>query len=67
MKKAPRFIHDAAHPRVAEKIAKALGLSTTEEFKKLLSDKGPGISKLYNHVFWDYPIEQADVDHIGTG
>ena len=66
MKGAPAFIRNATLKRVAEQITKALNLPNIPELKKLLTEKGPGLANLFRSGWWDYPVEQEDVNNIGT-
>ncbi len=65
MKRAPRFIHDAARRDTAEQISSALNQSI-DEFKKVLHDRGPELKKLFQSGWWDYPIDNEVVGRIGT-
>jgi hypothetical protein len=63
----PRFIHDSERTRIAEKVAAALGVSSVDEFKKLVAERGPELAKLFqSRGWWDYPIDRSDVERIGT-
>lgn len=67
LKRAPSFVRNAEHKRVAERLANLFGLSSVEEFKKFLDEHGPNIAKLFRaDMFWDYPIRKEDIDRIGS-
>ena len=67
LKHTPRFIRNSERTRFAERVAKTLGLRTVDEFKKLLAERGPELARFFNsRGWWDYPIEQSDIDRIGT-
>lgn len=66
LRRTPSFIQDSVRTRVAEQISNLLGLATIEEFKELLSERGPTLGKLFSRGWWDYPIRQDEIDQIGT-
>lgn len=66
LKHAPMFVQNSERTRIAEKVAKTFGLASVEELKKLLTERGPDLEKLFSRGFWDYPIEKEDIDKIGT-
>ena len=66
LKHAPMFVQNSERTRIAESVAKTLCLPSVAEFKKLLAERGPDLAKLFSGSFWDYPIEQKDIDRIGT-
>ncbi len=62
----PTFIRNSERIRFAEKVAKALNLQSITDLKNLLTERGPEIANLFRGGFWHYPIQQADIDKIGT-
>jgi len=65
---APMFIRNSERKRVAEKVAKTLGLEGVDDFKKVLAERGPELANLFrnNGGFWDYPVQKIDIEKIGT-
>jgi hypothetical protein len=63
---APMFILAAEQKAVAQQIARALGLPSIDVLKSRLMERGAHVSRLYNHVFWDYPIRADELKKIGT-
>jgi hypothetical protein len=66
LKHTPSFIQKSERKRFAEQVTKALGLSSVDEFKKLLAERGPELMKLFQSVWRDYPIERTYIDRIGS-
>jgi hypothetical protein len=66
LKNAPMFIKNSERIKFAEKIVKVLSLKNIDEYKTLLSDRGPELRKLFNRGFWDYPIGDDEIKKIGT-
>ncbi len=62
----PRFIQNSERIRFAERVMKALSISSVEEFKKLLTERGPELAKMFRTGLWDYPVERSYIDRIGT-
>ena len=68
LKHTPSFIQKSERKRFAEQVTKALGMSSVDEFKKLLAEQGFQLAKLFQNVggWWDYPIERSYIDRIGS-
>jgi hypothetical protein len=66
LKNAPMFIKNSERIKFAEKIVKVLTLKSIDEYKTLLSDRGPELSKLFNNGLWDYPVRDDDIKKVGT-
>lgn len=68
LKHTPSFIQKSKSKRFAEQVTKALGMSSVDEFKKLIAERGPELLKLFESVggWWDYPIERSYIDRIGS-
>lgn len=66
MRRSPKFIRDAVYARVAEKIARVFKTSNIGEFKRLLEEKGPEITRLFRNSLRGYSIVKDDIDRIGT-
>ena len=66
LKNAPMFIKNSERIKFAEKVVKVLTLKNMDEYKTLLSDRGPELSKLFNNGLWDYPVRDDDIKKVGT-
>jgi len=66
LERPPDFIKRSERLRTAESVAQALGLSNASELKKLLAERGSELQQLFASGGWDYPIERADIERIGT-
>ena len=65
LSQAPKFVRDSSRTRIAEKVAGVLGVSV-DDYKEILSSKGPGLTRLFNSGYWRYPIRQDQIDQIAT-
>jgi hypothetical protein len=66
MKHAPAFIKNAEQTKTAQRIVNMLGLKTIDEFKARLSERVGKLARLFRDGLWDLPIQQKDIDRIGT-
>lgn len=66
LKTAPVFLIDATWKQHANGVLQALGLRNVDELKKLVTEYGPQLGKLYSRGHWWYPIEAAEIEAIGT-
>lgn len=66
LRSVPGFVRSSERMQYADAVAKALNLQSVDQYKKLLIEHGPDLAKLFQSGWWDYPIEQAVVDKIGT-
>jgi hypothetical protein len=62
----PRFLLRAQTKGQADNVARALGLSSILELKQRLQERGAQVEVLYQSGWWDYPIQQVDIDKIGS-
>ncbi len=66
MKQTPTFIKSAEQIKVAQKIIKVLNIPNIDEFKKRLKERTPKLGKLFRDMWWDNPLQDKDIDRIGT-
>jgi len=62
----PRFLLRAQSEAQAEKLARALAVPSVSVLKSRLQERGPFVGLLYRHGFWDYPVNQSDIQKIGS-
>jgi len=66
LRRAPVFVRNSERMQYAQNVAKALDLPSVDEYKKVLTERGPDLAKFFQSGWWDYPIQKSDVDKIGT-
>ena len=66
LKQVPLFVRTSERIQYAQNVAKALNLPSVDEYKKVLTERGPDLAKLFRGGWWDYPVQKSDVDKIGT-
>jgi hypothetical protein len=66
LKSAPVFVREAERLQYAERISKAIGTPSVDEFKKRFLERGYNLNRLFSSGFWDWPLEKSDIDKIGT-
>ena len=65
LNQVPVFIRNAERKAIAEELAKLLGVQDIEGLKEFIKENGHKIRPLFG-TFWDYPIEQEDINRIGS-
>jgi hypothetical protein len=63
---SPMFLRNAEYKRSLEQIMKLFHISSIEEFRKRLMERGPLLRRLFDRGFWRYPIRTEDIEKIGT-
>lgn len=66
LNRTPKFIQNSERLKYAERVTRALGLVSVDEYKNLISERGPELAKLFNGGWWDYPVDKSDIEKIGT-
>lgn len=62
----PDFILKSIDKKYAEHLIESMKLKSIQDMQILLKNKVSALSKLYNSPFWNNPIEDEDIDYIGT-
>jgi hypothetical protein len=65
LKQTPMFLRAAERKSTAETLAKTIGVPSVPELKRRLKERGPGLRELFRN-YWTWPIEDEDVDRIGS-
>lgn len=67
LENTPIFVRNSERTRFAESVRKTLNLQSVADLKKLLAEHGPELANLFRSgSLWRYPIQQVDIDKIGT-
>jgi len=66
LKRAPTFLRNAEHKRIASQIMKLFHITSAEEFRKLLLERAPRLVKLFSSGWWDDPLRTEDANKFGT-
>jgi hypothetical protein len=64
LNRAPLFMRLAENQKTALQVAKVAGVPNIAEFKSRFRQRAPKLRELFRS-FWDWPIDDADIDRIG--
>ena len=62
----PTFLHAAERKSVATALTKLFKLTNVDAFKHVVAEQGSKLRSMFGGVFWDNPIENEDIQRIGT-
>jgi hypothetical protein len=66
LRRSPLFLRTAEFHNSALRLMNLCRISSLQEFKKRLIERTPILEKLFQGAFWASPLEQAEIERIGS-
>jgi len=66
MRDTPLFLRNAERKKIANRILKLFQIPDLEDFKRRMIKYAPNVRLLFSNSFWTSPIDDEDIERIGT-